>query len=215
MPSRAAITLTEDEAAALRQVTRLNTCFFATTLGLLGAAVIAAATIVQLLRDEPARAGLRLLSVFFWGYRVSATGILVGAFWGFLYGAILGALVYRGYARTLPARLAYLAPAVDRRKKLRVSVLRLHGPALGWAVGLMAALQLMVMTNWLVVRGAGPGGVDATLLAQYFPGYSVSPIGSLIGAIELFALAFLAALALAGIYNKIADWRQSRIPRRR
>jgi hypothetical protein len=214
-PASGTTALTEGEEAVLRQVTSLNTSVFAATLGLLGAAVVSVATVVQLLRDDPAGAGLHLLSVFFWGYRVSGIGILVGAFWGFLYGAILGALVYRGYARTLRGRLAYLAPGVDRRKAFRVPVIRLHGTGLGWAIGLIAALQLLVMTNWLVVRGTEAASAAAMLLAQYLPGYSISPLGSLVGAAQLFAVAFLAALALAGLYNRIVDWRQSQIPRRR
>jgi hypothetical protein len=210
-----AIQLSPLEEDTLREVTRLNTRVFALTFGLLGAAVLAAATLLLLVRDGATAAGPHLLSVFFWGYRVSGAGVLVGALWGFLYGSVLGALVYRAYVKTLRGRLAYLAPAADRRRSLRVSVLRLDGVGLGSVVGAMAALQLIVMTNWLVVDRTASQHVDATLLSQYLPGYSVSVAGSLIGGAQLFVLAFLAALALASTYNKIVDWRQASNPRRR
>ena len=191
--------LSDREEVLLKQVTRLNTYVFASTFGLLGASALAAGTVVQLVRDDA-------------GFGI---GVLIGALWGLLYGAVIGALVYRGYARTLRARLAHAAQTADRRKTFRVSVLRLHGTGLGLVVGLMVALQLLLMTNWLVAGGTASESVDAMLLAQYLPGYSVSPLGSIIGAVQLFAVAYLAALALAGIYNQIVDWRQSQHPRRR
>jgi hypothetical protein len=207
--------LTRREQAALDQVTRVNTYVSASTFGLLGAATLAVATVMELMRGDGADSSLRLLSVFLWGYGVSGLGVLAGAFWGLLYGAVLGALVYQGYARTLRVRLAYLDPSVDRRKHQRVAVLRLEGKSLGVVVGLMAAVQLVVMTHWLSSRGAAAAGFDSTQIAKILPGYSVTPLGSVIGAAELFAIAFLAAWVLAALYNEIVDWRQRQSPGRR
>jgi hypothetical protein len=203
------VSLAPREEAALRAVTRLNIFVFAVTFGVLGASGLALATLILVLAADNGRAHLSLLSIFLWGYRVTGFGALIGAVWGFIYGAILGALLYWGYARTLQQRLAYAAPGVERRRAFRTSVLRLHGPGLGFVLGSLAAVQLVLMTNWLVLRGTAEESMNAMLLAQYLPWYSVTPMGSIAGAVQLFAVVFLAAVVLAGIYNKIVDWRQS------
>ncbi len=91
-----------------------------------------------------------------------------------------------------------------------VAVLRLHGPSLGLAIGAMGALGLVVTTNWLVLRGTAGESIHARLLAQLLPGYAVDPVGSLIGAAELFVLLFVFCVALARIYNRIVDIRHPR-----
>ena len=48
-------------------------------------------------------------------------------------------------------------------------------------------------TNWLVLRGTAGESVHARLLAQVLPGYAVDPVGSLIGAAELFVLLYVFA----------------------
>ena len=64
--------------------------------------------------------------------------------------------------------------------------------------------QLLVTTNWLVVRGTAPYSKNAALLSQYLPGYTVSLPGSIVGSIELFVAAFIVSHLLAGIYNAVA-----------
>ena len=51
----------------------------------------------------------------------------------------------------------------------------------------------------------------AGLLAQVFPGYSVTFTGSLVGAAELFALVFAFCVVFARIYNAIVDLRQGAV----
>ncbi len=62
-------------------------------------------------------------------------------------------------------------------------------------------------TNWLVLRGTAGESVHARLLAQVLPGYAVDPVGSLIGAVELFVLLYVFCVALARIYNRIVEHR--------
>jgi len=80
-------------------------------------------------------------------------------------------------------------------------------------LGSLMALQLLVTTNWLVVRGTARYSSNAALLSQYLPGYTVSFLGSIIGAIELFAVAFVVSHVLAGIYNAVARMRMQRMTR--
>jgi hypothetical protein len=52
--------------------------------------------------------------------------------------------------------------------------------------------------------------VRARLLAEVLPGYSVSPVGSIVGAIELFAILYVFCHAFALIYNSLAGRRSRR-----
>jgi ABC-type Fe3+ transport system permease subunit len=88
--------------------------------------------------------------------------------------------------------------------------MRLSGRALGLALGVMLALQLVLSTTWLVVRGTAGESRHAALLSNYLPGYSVSIPGSLIGGGWLFLYAFVASLLLAKVYNTIVDRRAAR-----
>jgi hypothetical protein len=58
--------------------------------GLTCSFVTALATIVQLLVAPDDDMPLELLSQFFYGYEVSWTGVLVGAFWAFIAGFVAG-----------------------------------------------------------------------------------------------------------------------------
>ena len=89
--------------------------------------------------------------------------------------------------------------ASSRRRQFLIS-----GNALGVALGVLLAVQLLLTTNWLVVRGTGESSTNAALLGQYLPGYTVSFFGSVVGAIGVFGLAFVLSHVLAWIYNFVA-----------
>jgi hypothetical protein len=80
----------------------------------------------------------------------------------------------------------------------------ISGNALGVGLGGLMALQLLLTTNWLVVRGTAAYSSNAALLSHYLPGYTVSFSGSVIGAIELFAVSFIVSHVLAASYNFVA-----------
>lgn len=152
---------------------------------------------------------LGLLAVFFPGYSVTSAGAWVGAFWAFVYAGVFCWLSYRLYGRVLGAQISdiLLSTQPSDNPVLKPSILRLHGCSLGLAIGLMAGLGLFCSTSWLVVRGTAQESVHAALLSNYIPGYSVSILGGLIGAVELFILVFVACLLLASVYNKIVGIR--------
>ena len=52
-------------------------------------------------------------------------------------------------------------------------------------------MGLIGTTSWLVIRGTAKHSVDASLLSEILPGYSVDLPGSLIGAAELFVVLYL------------------------
>jgi hypothetical protein len=62
----------------------------------------------------------------------------------------------------------------------------------------------------LVARGTAAQSVHARLLSEVLPGYAVTPVGSIVGAIELFAVLYLCCRGFVSIYNAVAARRHPR-----
>jgi hypothetical protein len=96
-------------------------------------------------------------------------------------------------------------------EELFAATLRLQARGLALVLGLTCGLGLFVATNWLVLKG-GPVdehgdrlvGPHLSLLGQYFIGYDVSFLGSLIGFAWAFAFGAITGLLVATIYNRLA-----------
>ena len=80
--------------------------------------------------------------------------------------------------------------------------------AKAWAIGLglTVALGLFVATNVLVLKGGSDVGSHLQLLRVYFPGYSVTFAGSVIGAVYAFVLGYLAGRTVIALYRRLAVW---------
>lgn len=194
----------------LNAAIRFNALILGFTAGTLAAFIVYFATQISMGKWGDNSGGyLSLLAIFFPGYSVTSSGAWVGAFWAFIYAGTFSALSYRLYGRVLGTRIAdiLLSTAPTDNPVLKPSVLRLHGVSLGAAIGTMSALCLFFSTTWLVVRGTAGESVHAALFANYIPGYSVSILGALWGAVVLFLMVFLACLLLASVYNKIVESR--------
>jgi len=197
----------------LNAAIRFNALMLGLTGGTLAAVIVYVATHTSIARwGSNSGAYLELLAIFFPGYSVTSNGAWVGAFWAFLYAGTFSALSYRLYGRVLGTRIAdvLLSTVPTENPVLKPSVLRLHGISLGVAIGAIAALGLFCSTAWLVVRGTADESFHAALFSNYIPGYSVSILGGLLGAVELFALVFLASLLLASVYNRIVEMRHKK-----
>ena len=99
-------------------------------------------------------------------------------------------------------------------EKLLRGVLRLNAKILGLVLGIVMGLIIFIGTNWLLIKGGhiGPSGKYVVgphlqLLSQFFIGYQVSFLGSIIGFLYGFTLGTLCGSAIGWIYNKIADFR--------
>jgi len=99
-------------------------------------------------------------------------------------------------------------------EKLFSAVLKLNLKILGLVLGLLFGLTIFIATNWLVIKGGhiGPSGEYVVgphlqLLSQFFIGYEVSFLGSIVGFFYGFALGTLSGAAIGWIYNKVADFR--------
>ena len=92
--------------------------------------------------------------------------------------------------------------AVDER--LARSLLRLNGTMVGVAFGLAAGLVLFVATIFLVIKGGENVGTHLGLLSQFFPGYSVTFVGSFVGFAYAFVTGFVGGWLIGWVYNRAA-----------
>jgi len=92
-------------------------------------------------------------------------------------------------------------------EKLFSGVLLLNAKVVGMALGVILGLGIFVATNWLVIKGGERVGPHLILLSQYFIGYKVTFLGSLIGAAYGFTLGTICGGLIGWIYNRIAAFR--------
>ena len=95
-------------------------------------------------------------------------------------------------------------PKESLDRAVAVRVLRLEALAQGVGYGLVVGLGVFVATNWLVLKGGSTVGPHLKLLSQFFIGYKVTFIGSLIGFAYGFACGFAAGYLVSIIYNRVA-----------
>jgi hypothetical protein len=86
---------------------------------------------------------------------------------------------------------------------LNAAILRLNGRAWGMAAGLLLGGGLFVATNILVLEGGEHVGTHLRLLRVFFPGYSVTFVGSIIGFIYAFVLGYAVGRLVGSVYNRL------------
>jgi hypothetical protein len=190
---------------------RFNTRVFSAILGCFTGAVLFALSLFAYYGPGTGRLAVALVGVFLPGYHANGwAGALAGALWGVVLGALLGAGIYRLNARHVLDKIDELVIREKNGVDFPRAVLRLDGGALGLAIGLIGALGLITTTNMLVARGTAAESVHARLLSEVLPGYAVSPLGSVVGAIELFVVLYLCCRLFVAIYNAVATRRHPR-----
>jgi hypothetical protein len=86
-------------------------------------------------------------------------------------------------------------------------LLRVSAAVHGGVTGLIAGLGIFIATNWLVLKGGRVVGPHLVLLSQFFIGYRVTFVGSLIGFGYGFVLGFVVGYAIAWLYNHLLGLR--------
>ena len=86
---------------------------------------------------------------------------------------------------------------------LQTAIRRLNARAWGIAFGLLLGGGLFLATNLLIMRGGAYVGLHLSLLRVYFPGYSVTFVGSLIGFVYAFVLGYAIGRMVGAIYNRL------------
>jgi len=89
-------------------------------------------------------------------------------------------------------------------------LLRLNATIQGIVLGLLSGSIIFIATIWLVIKGGDLIGPNLGLLAQFFPGYSVTVVGSFIGFFYGFIFGFILGYLVARLYNWILDKRDGK-----
>jgi protoporphyrinogen oxidase len=80
---------------------------------------------------------------------------------------------------------------------------KLDRTAFGFSVGVATGMLLFLATLWLVLKGGNVVGPNLQLLNQYFPGYSVTASGSVLGLAYGFAAGFAGGWLFAFLRNAL------------
>jgi hypothetical protein len=72
------------------------------------------------------------------------------------------------------------------------------------STGLVLGLGLFAATVFLLIKGGPDMGQHLSLLSVYFPGYSVSPLGAVIGFVYAFVLGYALGRLIGMVYNRVA-----------
>jgi protoporphyrinogen oxidase len=91
---------------------------------------------------------------------------------------------------------------------------KLDPVAFGLSVGIIAGLGLFLATLALVLKDGGMVGSNLRLLNEFFPGYSVTPTGSVVGSLYGFVVGFLGGWGLAFLRNTVTFLYMAVISRR-
>jgi len=89
-------------------------------------------------------------------------------------------------------------------------LLRLNATITGVVTGLVVGLGIFLATNWLVLRGGAVVGPHLSLLGQFFIGYRVTFVGSLIGFAYGFTSGFVVGYFVARMYNWIVGLKEGK-----
>jgi|SRR5690606_8589280 len=101
------------------------------------------------------------------------------------------------------------AKARREEQLIKHAVVRLNGHVLGFVLGTIGALALFTATIWLVLKGGEVVGPHLGLLDNFLPGYSVTVVGSFVGAAYAFVIGYIGGYIVSAIYNFIARIRSN------
>lgn len=83
--------------------------------------------------------------------------------------------------------------------------MKLNIKAFSLTCGLVWGLGIFCLTWWVILLKLDP---DALSLIKLYPGYAVTPVGSLIGMLGGFVDALIGGAIFAWLYNRISDWKK-------
>lgn len=83
------------------------------------------------------------------------------------------------------------------------SLTKLDKVALGISIGTYLGLGIFFATNFLILKGGEEIGANLILLSQYFAGYEITFVGSLIGFFYGFVFGFALGWLIALLRNTV------------
>jgi hypothetical protein len=90
--------------------------------------------------------------------------------------------------------------------------MKLNIKAFALTCGIVWGLGLFSLTWWLIAFHASAGGL--ALIGKVYLGYTVSPVGSIVGLVYAFFDALIGGAIFAWLYNKLAGCGDDRKPSR-
>lgn len=81
--------------------------------------------------------------------------------------------------------------------------MKLNVKAFGLTCGLVWGLGLFFLTWWILLFEGND--VQSTFLSAVYRGYTISPVGSLIGLMWAFVDGWIGGLIFAWLYNQLTD----------
>lgn len=94
--------------------------------------------------------------------------------------------------------------ASSSERDVQRSVIALNARAWCIAFGLVLGGGLLLATLFLVVKSGPNPGQHLRLLSVFFPGYSVTVVGALVGFVYAFVLGYALGRVIGLVYNRIA-----------
>jgi hypothetical protein len=94
-------------------------------------------------------------------------------------------------------------PVDETEEILERAVLRLNANILGIVLGIIAGLGIFIATNFLILKGGNVVGPHLALLRAFFPFYSVTFLGSIVGFGWALLAGYVAGFIIASIYNLV------------
>ena len=92
---------------------------------------------------------------------------------------------------------------VEDQRILTKTIHDVNEKAWAIALGLVLAVGLFVATNWLVLNSGGDAGSHLRLLRVYFPGYTVTFVGSFVGFVYAFVLGYFIGRTVVILYYRL------------
>lgn len=86
----------------------------------------------------------------------------------------------------------------------------LNSTLVGIVTGLILGIGIFLATNILILKGGPVVGPHLALLGQYFIGYKVTFLGSLIGLGYGFVTGFIVGYCISRLYNWFAAFREKK-----
>jgi hypothetical protein len=98
-------------------------------------------------------------------------------------------------------------------KLVLTRLMRLNAMVQGLVTGIIAGLGIFGATNWLILTSqeGEAVGPHLSLLGQFFVGYEVTFVGSLIGFAYAFVTGFVVGYGVTGIYNYILEHKERKV----
>lgn len=89
------------------------------------------------------------------------------------------------------------------------TIARLREGIVALVTAMVGGLALFAATLWLVIQGGPNVGQHLSLLENYYPGYSVTVVGSFVGLFYGAVTGAFVGWCVAWLYNTLANWRSS------